>query len=91
MGLYHNITYWDYNLDVGEGEHVGWVRYPFGELVIDPICYVEKIYDDFTADLKVVKSKHMTIGTQLVKQSLRAFRRVKLTPIKDDLTYNKSI
>jgi len=91
VGLYHNITHWDYNLEVGEGEHVAWVRYPFGEYVLDPICKIITLYDDFYADLEVVESTHMTPGTMIEKQSLREFRRVKLTPINDDLTYNKSI
>jgi len=91
VGLYHNITHWDYNLEVGEGEHVAWIRYPFGEYVMDPICKVITLYDDFSADLEVIRSEHMTPGTMLEKQSLREFRRVKLTPIKDDLTYNKSV
>ena len=91
MGLYHNITYWDYNLEVGEGEHVAWVRYPFGEYVLDPICKVISRYDDCSADLEVVRSDFMTVGTVLEKQSLREFKRVKLTPINDDLAYNKSV
>jgi len=91
MGLYHNITHWDYNLEVGEGEHVAWIRYPFGEYKLDPVCKVLAIYDDFTADLQVLESDFMTPGLILEKQSLKEFRRVKLTPIKDDLTYNKSI
>jgi len=91
MGLYHNITHWDYNLDVGEGEHVAWVRYPFGEYVLDPICKVITMYADFSADLEVIKSDFMTPGTTLEKQSLREFKRVKLTPINEDLTYNKSV
>lgn len=91
MGLYHNITHWNYNLDVGEGEYVAWIRYPFGEYVLDPICKVITLYDDFSADLEIVASKHMTQGTMLVKQSLREFKRVKLTPIDDDLKYTASV
>lgn len=91
MSLYHNITHWDYNLEVGEGEHVAWIRYPFGEYVLDPIFKVVTLYDDFIADLEVVRSDFMSTGTILEKQSLREFRRVKLTTIKDDLTYNQSI
>ena len=91
MGLYHNITHWGYNLEVGEGEHVAWERYPFGEYVLDPICKIITLYDNFSADLEVVASKHMTLGTILEKQSLREFKRVKLTPINEDLTYNKSV
>ena len=91
MGLYKNITHWNYKLDIGEGEHVAWIRYPFQEYVLDPICKVITLYDDFSADLEVIESEHMTPGTILVKQSLKEFKRVKLTPIKDDLTYNKGV
>lgn len=91
MSLYHNITHWDYNLEVGEGEHVSFIRYPFSEYVLDPIFKIITIYDGFYADLEVVRSSFMTEGTLLEKQSLRDFRRVKLTPIKEDLTYNKSV
>jgi len=91
VGLYHNITYWDYTLEVGDGDHVAWIRYPFSEYKLDPICKVNKVYADFKADLEVVKSDFMTLGTILVKQSLREFKRIKLTPIKEDLTYNKTI
>ncbi len=92
MGLYHNITHWDYNLEVGEGEHVAWVRFPFGECCkLDPICKIITLYDDFYADLEVIESTHMTPGTIIEKQSLREFRRVKLTTIDDGLSYNKSI
>jgi len=91
MGLYNNITHWDYNLDVGEGEHVAWVRYPFGEYVLDPICKVLVLYEDFSADLEVVDSTHMTKGTFISKQSLKQFKRVKLTPINEELKYNKKV
>ena len=91
MGLYHNITHWDYNLEVGLGEHVAWIRNPFGESKLDPLCKVIKLYNNFSADLEVVQSSHMSLGTILVKQSLREFKRVKLTSIKEDLTYNKTI
>ena len=91
MSLYHNITHWDYNLELGEGEHVAFVRYPFSEYVVDPVFKVLTIYEGFYADLEVVYSTFMTVGTVLERQSLRDFRRVKLTPIKEDLTYNKSV
>ncbi len=91
MGLYRNITHWDYNLEVGEGEHVAFIRYPFGEYVLDPIFKVIRLYDGYFADLQVVESSFMTIGKIIEKQSLREVRRVKLTPIDEELKYNKSV
>ena len=91
MGLFRNITYWDHNLEVGEGEHVAWVRYPFGEYILDPVCKVISLHDDFSADLEVIQSNFISPGTLLEKQSLRDFRKVKLTSIKEDLTYNKQV
>ena len=61
MGLYHNITYWDFDLDIGEGEHVAWLSYPFGEYVLDPICKVLYKYDDFSADLEIFSKGEVNI------------------------------
>lgn len=91
MSLYHNITHWNYALEVGEGEHVAYIRSPFFEYTLDPLFKVTKIYDGYFADLEVVNSTFMSSGSVLEKQSLRDFRRIKLTPITENLNYNKSI
>jgi hypothetical protein len=86
MGLYKNIVQWNYNIEAGE--HVAWVYYPFKELKIDPIFKVLSIdLDTFKANLEVVASSFLVVGTQYLNQPLDGFRRVKLTSISNDFTY----
>ena len=88
--LYRNVIQYDWNLE--QGEHVAFIRYPFQELFLDPVFKVLDIdIVNSTIDVEVVDSTFLETGTQYLKQPLIGFRRVKLTTIKDDLTYNKAI
>jgi len=91
MSLYRNINQWDFALDLGIGEHVAWVRHPFFEYKLDPIYKIIQIHDNFYADIEVVSSSFIDVGTLIENQSLRTMRRVKLILIHPDYTYNKKI
>ena len=85
MALYHShVIHWPLNV----GDHVGWIRYPFLEYKIDPVFKVLATYDDFTMDIECVESDFMLLGTTYLRQPIRGFRKVKRTPINDDLQYD---
>jgi len=90
MALYKNIIQWTWNLTAGE--HVAFIRYPFKELILDPVFKVLSIdTNKYVANIEVVKSDFLAIGTVYNNQPIAGLRRVKLTTIKDDLTYNNLI
>ena len=87
MSLYKNVVHWDFNLEVGD--YVAWIRNPFSEYMMDPIFKVLYLYDDFTADLEVVRSTYLEVGSQYLNQTRDGLRRVKLTNIGSDFKYIK--
>lgn len=88
MALYHTrVIHWPLKI----GDHVGFIRNPFFEYEIDPIFEVLAVAEaNFTLNLKCVRSSFLAIGTIYENQPLRGLRKVKLTPIGDDLTYDFS-
>jgi hypothetical protein len=87
MGLYNShVIHWP--LEVGD--HVAWIRYPFGEYILDPIFKVIQINNDDTFNIEVVLSDFLDLGHTYVNQPIRGFRKVKLTPIGSDLRYDPS-
>ena len=90
MGLYRNIVHWDYSLDTGD--HVAWINYPFFEYKLDPIFKVLALNEeDYSIDLEVVFSDFLEVGSIYRNQIRNGLRRVKLTSVKEDLTYNKNV
>lgn len=93
MSLYHNIIQWDWNLEDRPeipnpeyptvGEFVSYNRYPFGEYNLDPIFKINCMYDDFHADLEVLYSNVIPLGTKYLRQSMDGFRRVKLSSVEE--------
>lgn len=65
------------------GEFASWVKYPFREYDLDPIFRIKQLYPDFTADIEVLYSNKIPVGTIYSKQSLEGLRRVKLSTIEE--------
>jgi len=89
MGLYHNNIQFVWNLE--QGEYVAFIRYPFKELYLDPVFRVLAINSNYTANIQVVESSFLSIGTTYLNQPLAGLRRVKLTTITDELRYNTHV
>jgi len=65
------------------GECCSFIKYPFGEYNLDPVFKIKQLYPDFTADIEVLYSKTIPIGTTYNRQSLGGLRRVKLSTIQE--------
>lgn len=85
MALYNRQTiHWKLNVD----DLVGYIRNPFFEYQIDPIFRVIAVTDDNCyMDIEVLKSSFLVQGAVYRNQPTWGFRKVKETPIGDDLTY----
>jgi len=89
MGLYKNIIQWIWNLEerpglpTEVGEFISFINYPFFEYNLDPIFKIVRRYADCTADIEVVQSNKIPLGTLYEKQYLGGFRRVKLSSIEE--------
>lgn len=87
MGLYRNILQYDWNLTVGE--YAAYNRYPFQEFKLDPVFKILSLdLDNYLADIEVVESSFLEVGTIYRNQPLEGLRRVKLSTIKTDFRYD---
>lgn len=88
MALYHShVIHWPLH----EGEFVAHIRHPFFEYEINHIFRVVKVYNDFTIDIECVSSEYIPLGTIYSKQPYRGFRKVKRTPITNELRYTTEV
>jgi hypothetical protein len=86
MALFNRqMIHWKLN----EGDLLGYTLSPFIEYQVDVVFKVLSVSQDtWLADLEVVASPYVPVGTIYINQPTWGFKKIKSSPLNGSLTYN---